>query len=304
MKTLEGTLLAGKRATYTISVTDHGPSDAAGPITVTDTLPTGLSYVSSSSSDGFTCSAKGQDVTSATPTSVGLPVGSTISLTLTVAVASDVVGKVTNSATATTPTHDSTGKPATATGSTTDPVTTQTSLTVRKTLTSTLVAGSTASYEIAVTDHGPSDAAGPITVTDDLPSGLAYQSSSSSDGFTCSAAGQKVTCVTPADVGIPVGETIRVSLVVLVDASLAGQTVTNSAEAVSTTPGSGGRPAGGGSSVSAVVAGPSVVPPIHTGEPWSSPWWWLASGLLALVGATLVLGWRRRPLAGGGGRAA
>ncbi|MGC9962351.1 MAG: Ig-like domain-containing protein, partial [Acidimicrobiales bacterium] len=184
---LSTSLLAGTNATYVISVTDNGPQDAAGPITVTDDLPTGLSYVSSSSAGGFTCSAIGQVVTCATPDDVGLPNGQTISLDLTVAVASDVTGSVLNSATATTPTPDASGNPATATGSTSDPVDTVTSLSLTKSLVGALVAGSQGTYAVSVTDHGPSDAAGPITVTDTLPAGLTYVSSSSADGFTCSA---------------------------------------------------------------------------------------------------------------------
>ncbi len=249
-------MVAGTPATYSIAVTDHGPSDAAGPITVTDTLPTGLSYVSSASSDGFTCSAKGQDVTCATDSSVGLPVGDTIALTLTVDVASSVTGDVTNSATATTPTHDSTGNPATATGSTTDTVSTVTSLRlVKKLESSPMVAGSKATYSIAVTDHGPSDAAGPITVTDTLPTGLTYVSSSSSDGFSCSATGQDVTCATDPSVGLPVGSTISLTLTVSVDQSLAGTDVTNSATATTPTHDSTGNPATAtGSTTDPVVA--------------------------------------------------
>ena len=216
-KTLLGSsLVAGTNGIYVISVTDNGPQDAAGPITVTDDLPAGLTYVSYTSTGGFTCSASGQDVTCATADDVGLANGQTISLDLTVAVASDVTGSVLNSATATTPTPDASGNPATATGSATDPVGTVTSLSLTKTLVGALVAGSQGTYAISVGDTGPSDAAGPITVSDTLPSGLTFVSSSSADGFTCSADGQAVTCTTPDTVGLPNGNTISLDLVVAI----------------------------------------------------------------------------------------
>jgi fimbrial isopeptide formation D2 family protein/uncharacterized repeat protein (TIGR01451 family) len=286
-KTLVGELTAGKSATYAIAVSDHGPSDAAGPITVTDDLPTGLTYESSSSPDGFTCSASGQVVTCATANDVGLPDGDTISLDLVVAVASNVTGSVTNSATATTPTLDSSGNPATATGSTTKPVHTTAELSVHKTLVGTaLVVGHHATYKIEVTDRGPSDAAGPIVVTDPLPTGLTFVSSASTDGFRCSAQGQMVTCTSAGAAGIPLGETVSLTLTVEVTPAVKSDKLTNTATAKSATFGGSNIPARG--SVTNRVARGTVVPPAHTGEPWASPLWWLATGAAAVVGFGLL----------------
>jgi uncharacterized repeat protein (TIGR01451 family) len=286
-KTLVGELTAGKSATYAIAVSDHGPSDAAGPITVTDDLPTGLTYESSSSPDGFTCSASGQVVTCATANDVGLPDGDTISLDLVVAVASNVTGSVTNSATATTPTLDSSGNPATATGSTSKPVHTTAELSVHKTLVGTaLVVGHHATYKIEVTDRGPSDAAGPIVVTDPLPTGLTFVSSASTDGFRCSAQGQMVTCTSAGAAGIPLGETVSLTLTVEVTPAVKSDKLTNTATAKSATFGGSNIPARG--SVTNRVARGTVVPPAHTGEPWASPLWWLATGAAAVVGFGLL----------------
>ncbi len=170
---------------------------------------------------------------------------------------------------------------------------TVTSLSLKKSLEGALVAGGEATYTIAVTDHGPSDAAGPITVTDELPSGLRYVSSSSADGLVCTAQGQLVTCTTAAGVGLAVGATITVAITVSVAASQAGGTLTNSATATSPTRGAGGKSATASGSASATVAGPTVVPPAHTGEPWSSPWWWATTALSAFAGL-VVLAARRR----------
>jgi uncharacterized repeat protein (TIGR01451 family) len=293
-KTLDGHLVAGSPATYSIAITDTGPSDAAGPITVTDPLPAGLTYVSSSSSDGFTCSATGQDVTCATPADVGLPNGDTISVEITVQVVPNVTGSVTNTATATTPTLDSSGSPASASGSTADPVAAVAVLSVTKTLLGAdLVVGHLATYSISITDHGPSDAAGPITVTDPLPTGLTYVSSSSSDGFRCAASGQAVTCMTGSGRGIAAGTSISVQLTVDVTTAVTARHVTNVATASSPTP--GGRPRPPSGSVTSTVILPSVVPPANTGEPWSTWWWWAMAAVTATAGILLVwLPMRRR----------
>jgi uncharacterized repeat protein (TIGR01451 family) len=293
-KTLEGTLVAGSTATYEVAVTDNGPSDAAGPITVTDPLPAGLTYASSSSTDGFTCSAVGQDVTCATPADVGLANGDTISVSLTVDLAPNLTGSVTNTAAASTPTLDSSGNPASASGATADQVTTLAVLTVTKTLLGAdLVVGHLATYSISVTDHGPSDAAGPITVTDPLPTGLTYVSSSSSDGFNCSASGQVVTCMTGSGRGIADGTSVSVQLTVNVTPAVTSGRVTNVATASSPTPGGRSRPPRG--SVTSTVIPPSVVPPVNTGEPWSTWWWWAMAASTATAGILLVwLPTRRR----------
>src|SRR6185437_16034073 len=47
-------LIAGGQASYSLSVSNTGPSVAAGPITVTDPLPAGTTFVSASGT-GWTC---------------------------------------------------------------------------------------------------------------------------------------------------------------------------------------------------------------------------------------------------------
>ncbi|MEW6371676.1 MAG: DUF11 domain-containing protein [Pseudomonadota bacterium] len=57
-----GPLQVGQQASYTLVVSNNGPYTEAGPITVTDTLPNGMSFVSASGVN-WTCSASGQVVT-------------------------------------------------------------------------------------------------------------------------------------------------------------------------------------------------------------------------------------------------
>src|SRR5205823_4350945 len=80
---------------YTLTVADAGPSPS-GSITVTDTLPAGLTFVSGTGT-GWTCSAVGQAVTCTN--AAGLASGATSTITLTVAVGPAAAPSVTNTAT-------------------------------------------------------------------------------------------------------------------------------------------------------------------------------------------------------------
>jgi uncharacterized repeat protein (TIGR01451 family) len=122
-KTHNGAFGVGQNGTYTITV--RNASTAArttGQITVTDTLPNGLSYVSASG-DGWTCGASGQTVTCTNPGP--LQTGATSTISLTVAVGSAASGGVTNTATVSTPGDVNTGN-----NSASDPTTVNGSATV------------------------------------------------------------------------------------------------------------------------------------------------------------------------------
>lgn len=83
-----GRLVAGQQATYHIAVSNVGSAPAPGPIVVTDTLGTGLTYVSATGG-GWTCSAAGATVTCTHPGP--LPAATSLPpITLTVAVAAGV----------------------------------------------------------------------------------------------------------------------------------------------------------------------------------------------------------------------
>jgi len=92
-QTRSGALVPGQNASYDIAVTNAGPDTTTGTITVTDTLPAGLSYVSAAGS-GWSCSVSGQTVTCTHATGASVPV-----LTLTVAVSPTAAGNITNTVT-------------------------------------------------------------------------------------------------------------------------------------------------------------------------------------------------------------
>jgi large repetitive protein len=61
-----GELIAGSNVTYTLAVTNNGPSTAVGPITVVDTLPSSVTYQSSTGTN-WTCNLVGQTLTCTNP---------------------------------------------------------------------------------------------------------------------------------------------------------------------------------------------------------------------------------------------
>jgi uncharacterized repeat protein (TIGR01451 family) len=165
-KTASTTVFATSNLTYTISVTNLGPTPAS-LVVVTDTLPVGVTFVS----------ASGGGVTNA-----GLVTWSLGTLTnnqtsnLTVTVTAPVSGSLTNTANISSPTPD-----PTPTNNVTPPVITSVTpvanVGLGKTALASVLATSNLSYTISVTNFGPSSASS-VTVTDTLPAGVTYVSAS------------------------------------------------------------------------------------------------------------------------------
>ncbi len=103
-KTATSGFQVGQNATYSLSVRNNGPQSATGPITVSDTLATGLSYVSGTGT-GWSCSAIGSAVTctNAGPVANGVTMSA---ITLTVSVASGAVPSVSNTGSVSSTTFD------------------------------------------------------------------------------------------------------------------------------------------------------------------------------------------------------
>jgi MSHA biogenesis protein MshQ len=89
-------LIPGRNLTYTMTVTNNGPGEEPGPITVTAQLPAVLTYVSAGG-NGWTCGANGQTVTCVYGS--GLASGALApDLTMTAAVTSRQTGWITTDA--------------------------------------------------------------------------------------------------------------------------------------------------------------------------------------------------------------
>lgn len=96
-KTSSGTFSPGQYVNYTMTATNNGPNPDPGPITITDTLPSGLTYVGGNA--GWTCPLPtGQSVVTCTQTG-GLAVGVSTNLTLSATVNTGATGSITNTAT-------------------------------------------------------------------------------------------------------------------------------------------------------------------------------------------------------------
>jgi uncharacterized repeat protein (TIGR01451 family) len=189
-KTSASTFTVGSNAVYTLTATNSGPQSAAGTITVSDTLPAGLTYISATGT-GWACSAAGQVVTCtrAGPVTSGTTLPA---ITLTVAVGAAAAPSVTNTATVasnTTFDPDATDNSS----SVTKPVTVPTDLTIAKSHAGNFTQGQNGSYSITVTNSGGVASSGTVTVTDTLPAGLT-PGAATGTGWTCNTAGQTVTC--------------------------------------------------------------------------------------------------------------
>ncbi|MGM1017273.1 MAG: hypothetical protein ACQEW8_07025 [Actinomycetota bacterium] len=232
--------VAGENVTWTIQVTNTGPSDAQA-VTLTDSLDPRLDLVSATSeTDGVSCTGESTVVCGLGT----IAVGATVTITLVTEVSASVAdgAEIPNAATATSTTVDpDTQEPATATDDDTVTVDAQSALTLRKDAeTSAVDAGDVATYTLAVGNDGPSDAAAPVRIVDTLPEGQTLLSAGSGAGataWTCEAAGQVLTCVLEAD-GEPVSLAAGADAPVLgvaatVSPSQAAGTLTNVATATS-----------------------------------------------------------------------
>jgi CSLREA domain-containing protein/uncharacterized repeat protein (TIGR01451 family) len=181
---------------YTLTVTNLGPGPTDSSYTVTDTLPTGLTYTGFSGA-GWSCSASGQAVTCTGTTQLAL--GASATLTLSVDVARDAAAAAPNQLTNTAAVAGGGELPQRAVNNTSPgdvtTITQMPDLTVAKTPAGTFRQGQDASYTLTATNSGFADTYGStVTVTDILPTGLTYLPTTSGTNWACSAVGQVVTC--------------------------------------------------------------------------------------------------------------
>ena len=155
------TAVAGTDLTYTILVSNAGPSDAQNA-SVADTLPAGTTYVSSAAGCSFL-------TPTVTCTATTIASGGSATFTITVHIAASVAhgSSLANTATVSSDTSDFNGANDSSTATVT--VNRQADLAVTKADSADPVTvGDEFSYAITVTNNGPSDS-GAFTVTDPLP---------------------------------------------------------------------------------------------------------------------------------------
>ena len=193
-KTHVGDFVAGAIGTYEFVVNNAGPSDAAAPVRITDTLPDGLTYTGSTDVEGsWTCSASGQDVTC--DLTGDLAAGDQAVVRITVDIDPDLDlarAPLTNTARVTSPTTDP--NPGNNVDSDITNVDAVVDLAIAKTHTGTAVAGENVDFTLTVTNNGPSSTPGPVVVTDAVPAGTRYVSATGST-WTCDEDAGIITCV-------------------------------------------------------------------------------------------------------------
>ncbi len=164
----------GDTITYTLAVTNNGPSDATN-VSLTDLLPAGVTYVSDDQGGAYNSGSGIWTIGS-------ISSSATATLTITATVDVDTAGmSITNTTTA-------------ATGDQTDPTTdgdileatidvdNYTDIVLTKVVdNATPNAGDTVTYTVTVRNNGPAKVTG-LVVTDALPAGLTYGIVSPSDG--------------------------------------------------------------------------------------------------------------------------
>jgi uncharacterized repeat protein (TIGR01451 family) len=224
----------GQNQVFTINVVNIGNVDATS-VTITDTLPSGLTYVSALGTNGFTCT--GTATVTCTYTGGGAVAlaknGGSTSITLTAQVGATATGPITNSASATSvPADPNTGN---NTGSVTfsvggagidlqllsaidtpDPVQNAGILT----------------YTIMVLNSGTADAGSagtPVLVRSTIDSGLTTLTAVASEGFSCVVTGTapiQVDCTNASTGILQAGHTVTVTITGVVTAA-AGTNITN-----------------------------------------------------------------------------
>src|SRR5207249_4784585 len=174
----------GTADTYTITVSNTGPSDAIGA-TVSDNVPgalTGATWTCTPSS-GSTCGSGTGDISE----TVAIRSGGTLTYTLTGTISASARGTLSNTASETPGAGETDTSGGNDSSNDTDTLTPQVNLAISKTDgKANAVPGTADTYTITVTNAGPSDALN-ATVTDNVPATLTGASWScvASSGSSC-----------------------------------------------------------------------------------------------------------------------
>jgi uncharacterized repeat protein (TIGR01451 family) len=270
---------AGGDITYTVTITNAGPSDAADA-TISDLVPANTTFVSATQDSGgqiFICTTPPVGGTGTISCVLpSFPAGQSASFTFVVHVLPTAPdgSSIVNTANFTTTTSDPNGANDSAT--TTALVTAIAEVNVVKTGPDSVTPGTDVTYVVTVTNDGPAPA-NSVTLTDILPANTTFVSETQTTGptFACTTppvgGTGTITCTIDP---MPADTTASFTIVLHVSPQATG-TISNTATV--TTP-SDPTPANNSSTTSAEAAAPGI--------PTLSTW---ALGLLALALAAIAL---------------
>ena len=220
---------AGTAMTYTIKVSNNGPSTAVAP-TVDDPLPANFTPSATSFiGAGYSCAVDGAN--NLTCGLGDLPPGGVVSISVPGLISADALTGFSNTATVSSPTPDPASGSNTSTA--TNDVANEADLSVSKVVLTAgpLVAGRQVSWRIVVSNAGPSDAQ-QVVVTDVLPASIQSPSATSADS-ACTITAGTISC---AAASLPTGDAIAIIVVGTIDPTTTATSIANTASVVATTP--------------------------------------------------------------------
>ena len=191
LKTHVGDVVVGEPTAYGIGVQNVGEQTGGGPVTVTDELAAGLTYVGAVG-DSWTCGAVGQTVTCEHPG--GVESGDVLpGITLQVVADDSLSGtSVDNTATVAGAGDANVANDSSTVGA--DVRRPEPDLAVSKGHEGNFTTGSDGTWTISVRNAGTERADGPTVVTDSLPAGVDFVSAGGTDWSCDSSALPQVTC--------------------------------------------------------------------------------------------------------------
>lgn len=216
------TVTGGTDVTYTVTLNNNGASTAMN-VSLSDPIPANMTFVSVTQNSGPTFSC-----TPAITCTIGsFASGATATFTFVMHVAPSATGSVENTATVSTTTIDPAG--GNNSDSVLSTVATSANLGVTKSGPATALPGQDISYQVTVTNAGPSDAAN-VTLTDTVPANTTFVSATQNSGpvFSCTSA---ISCTIASFAS---GATATFTFVMNVSPSATGS-VENTASISSTT---------------------------------------------------------------------
>jgi uncharacterized repeat protein (TIGR01451 family) len=263
------TISAGTNITYTVTVTNNGPSDADN-VSLTDTLPADTTFVSATQTSGptFSCATPGLGGTGTiTCTSATLATTATATFTFVLHVSPSASNSVANTADIATTTADPDSGNDSSTSTAT--VVVEADVSVVKNGPTSIEAGTDITYNLTVTNNGPSDASA-VSLTDNVPANTTFVSATQNTGplFSCAplppvGGTGTITCTLGT---FTAGSTATFTFVMHVSPSApSGGSIVNTADvsSASTDP----VPGNNSSTSTAIVASPADLDITKTGPP-------------------------------------